>query len=46
MTRTAFGVPSISQEGALAINGIVLILQIQSVGSNPLQKNHQLTVFI
>lgn len=31
MTRTAFGVPSISQEGALAINGIVLILQIQSV---------------
>lgn len=46
MNRTASGVPSISQEGALAINGIVLILQIQSGGSNPLQKAHQLIVFI
>lgn len=46
MNRTASGVPSISQEGGLAVNGIVLILQIQSAGSNPLQKTHQLIVFI
>lgn len=46
MNRKASGVLSISQEGALAISGTVLILQIQSVGSSPLQKAHQLIVVI